>query len=130
MATSSTAMMLPTELYWMFGWLGVLFGMTMLGILYAWCWKFLLTNSAWGALPSAALFAFVVRAVNLEESHALYANAEPITLVVYVYGLHWVQRMAFPELRASQRREIKKKPLILSAGVLGSVRDHKKHAAE
>lgn len=95
-ASSATAMMLPTEMYWMYGWGGVVVGMTSLGLLYAWCWKVLITLSATSFIGLMALFAYVIRAGNLESTHSLYAIAEPITFLVYILGLNWIVQFARP----------------------------------
>ena len=92
-ATSATATMLPTEIYWMFGGWGVLVGMTLLGVLYALIWKALHGMSKRSPIAQLALFAFVVRAANLESTHSLYAIAEPVTFFVYVMLLVTVSRL-------------------------------------
>lgn len=104
-ATSATAMMLPTEMYWMYGWAGVFVGMTLLGLLYAWCWKNLIKLSASSLIGLLALFAYVIRAGNLEGTHSLYAIAEPITFLVYIFGLNWIVRFVRPRwIRFTVRR--------------------------
>jgi hypothetical protein len=97
-ATSASAMMLGTEMYWMYGLSGVLIGMTLLGVLYAWCWKWLVGMSEKGPIPSAALFVLLATAIRLEEANTLYAISGPITLLVYVYLFHQIQLLTLPRL--------------------------------
>ena len=104
-AGTSTAMMLPTEIYWMFDWAGVFIGMTLIGGLYAWCWKKLINFSSSSLIALLALFAFVMRAGTLEGTHSLYAIAEPIIYLVYVLGLRWLEwSMAWGWTHFSARR--------------------------
>ena len=106
-ATTATAMMLPTELYWMFGIAGVFLGMAAIAVLYFWTWKFLLRRSAHGLLPLVALFALLARSGGgLEEIHTIYAISSPIILVVYVVLFDYAQRILMPVLagRALRRR--------------------------
>src|SRR5262249_28754540 len=56
-ATTSTAMLLPTELYWMFGIFGVLGGMMLLSVIYFFIWRDLMRRAARGLVASGALFA-------------------------------------------------------------------------
>jgi hypothetical protein len=97
-ATSSTAMMLPTEWYWMFGWLGVIGGMTFMGWLYFACWRFLVVRASSSLFPLVALFALLVRAGGLEGIHTIYAISSPIILVVYVIVFDQLQRVFLPGL--------------------------------
>lgn len=107
-ATSATATMLPTEIFWMFGWLGVLIGMILLGGLYALIWKALNGMSMRSLIAQLALFAFVIRAANLESSHSLYAVAEPVTFFVYVMIMITVQKlMASPSKPAISRKGLR-----------------------
>jgi hypothetical protein len=106
-ATTATAMMLPTELYWMFGIGGVILGMAMIAVLYFFTWKFLLRRSARGLLPLVALFALLARSGGgLEEIHTIYAISSPIILTVYVVLFDYAQRILTPVLagRALRRR--------------------------
>jgi|GEM_PF-5183948 len=98
-ATTSTAMMLPTELYWMFGALGVPIGMACLAALYFHTWKFLLRRSARGLVPLVALFALLARSGNgLEEIHVVYAISSPVILLAYVAIFDYAQRLFVPVL--------------------------------
>ena len=97
-ATSASAMMLGTQMYWMYGILGVFIGMTLLGVLYAYCWKWLVGLSGKGPVLSAALFAFLTSAIRLEEADVLSAIAGPITLVAYFYLFHQIQLLTLPQL--------------------------------
>lgn len=104
-ATTSTAMMLPTELYWMFGWAGVIGGMALLGWLYFACWRFLLVRASRSLIPLVALFALLARSGGLEGIHTIYAVSSPIILVVYVLIYEQLQRFFFPKLSRLGRRQ-------------------------
>lgn len=97
-ATTSTAMMLPTELYWMFGVLGVVLGMSLLAVLYFKVWRFLLKGSSQNIIYMMALFAMLARAAGLEEIHTIYAVTSPIILLVYVIILSKLQQLLMPWL--------------------------------
>jgi hypothetical protein len=97
-ATTSTAMMLPTELYWMFGILGVLFGMSLLAVLYSYIWRFLIRLVDRGPVHSVALFALLMSSGVLESTHTIYAISGPIILLVYVVIFDYLQRHFFPWL--------------------------------
>lgn len=97
-ATSSTAMMLPTELYWMFGVWGVFVGMPALGILYFYIWRGLMRRAERGLIASVALFAQLISSAALESNHTIYAISSPIILFIYVLSLEQVQRHFFPGL--------------------------------
>lgn len=101
-ATTSTAMMLPTELYWMFGILGVVLGMPLLAILYFWTWRFLVRRATTGPIAAAALFALLARSAGLEGVHAIYAFSSPIMLVVAVLVVDRIQRIALPRAGISR----------------------------
>ncbi|NCC05256.1 MAG: hypothetical protein EOM37_14760 [Proteobacteria bacterium] len=110
-ATSSTAMMLPTEWYWMFGWVGVVFGMAFLGWLYFRCWRFLVVRASTGLFPLVALFALLARSGGLEEIHAIYAISSPVILVAYVMIFDRLQRLFFSrltKLKFQQRKILKR----------------------
>ena len=96
-ATTSTAMMLPTEWYWMFGWAGVICGMAFLGWLYFHCWRFLFIRTS-SLFPLVALFALLARSGGLEGVHTIYAISSPVILVVYVVIFDQLQRFFFPRL--------------------------------
>ena len=97
-ATTSTAMMLPTELYWMFGVLGVVLGMSLLAVLNYQVWQFLLKKSSQNVIPMVALFAMLGRSGGLEEIHTIYAISSPIILLVYVIILSRLQKLLMPSL--------------------------------
>lgn len=84
-ATSATAMMMPTELYWMFGVAGVVIGMGLIAVLYFSVWNFLIKKSKYNIIATLALFALLARSAGLEEIHAIYAISSPVTLIVYFY---------------------------------------------
>jgi hypothetical protein len=97
-ATTSTAMMLATELYWMFGVAGVLFGMAVLSVLYFTVWRVLLKASVKGLLPKLAMFALVARAGGMEEVHTVYAVSSPIILLIYVLVLNTLLEIVVPKV--------------------------------
>jgi len=97
-ATTSTAMMLPTELYWMFGIFGVLFGMALLAVLYFYTWRYLMRRAIRGLVPLVALFGLLATAGGLESIHTIYAISSPIILVVYVVAFNRLQRLFSPGL--------------------------------
>lgn len=84
-ATTSTAMMLPTELYWMFGELGVVLGMITICVIYFSVSRMLVSLSGSGVIPLIGLFAFLSRASGLQEIHTIYAVSSPFILVVYIF---------------------------------------------
>lgn len=98
-ATTSTAMMLPTELYWMFGLLGVICGMSLIAVLNFRVWQRLLRESSTGVIPTFALFAMIARASGLEEIHTIYAISSPIILIVYVIVLDRFMRVILSGLK-------------------------------
>jgi hypothetical protein len=108
-ATTATAMMLPTELYWMFGTLGVIGGMAVLAWLYFRVWRYLWRRSARDIIPLVALFALLARSSGLEGIHTIYAISSPIILVVYVILFDHLQRRFFPTLtRMAGRQRVAK----------------------
>lgn len=94
-ATTATAMMLPTELYWMFGLMGVVLGMAFISFLYFKVWRFLVQASTNRLIPAVALFVLIARSSGMEEVHTIYAVSSPIILVVYVLIFDWLQRTFF-----------------------------------
>jgi hypothetical protein len=92
-ARTSTATMLPTELYWMFGLPGVMIGMGVIGLLYQSVWRYLLSLSSTGIVPSVALFAILMKAGSLEGAHTIYALTTPVILVIYIRALDIFQRL-------------------------------------
>jgi hypothetical protein len=97
-ATTSTAMMLPTELYWMFGIMGVIIGMALIALLYFLTWRYILRQSATGLSPMLALFVLLGRSAELEASHTIYVVSSPPILLVYVLALDKLQKIVFPKL--------------------------------
>jgi hypothetical protein len=97
-------MLLPTELYWMFGIPGVLCGMTLLGVLYFYVWQGLMRRAARGLVASVALFAQLVDSAALESTHTIYAISVPIVLLVYVVFLDHLQHHYFPRLSSMKVR--------------------------
>lgn len=97
-ATTATAMMLPTELYWMFGIFGVLFGMALLAVLYFYTWRYLMRRAIREMVPLVALFGLLATAGGLESIHTIYAISSPIILVVYVVAFERLQRLFSPRL--------------------------------
>lgn len=86
-ATTSTAMRLPTELYWSFGPFGVLIGMVVVAVVYFYSWLHLLKGAKASTIPMVALFALLVQATMLEGLFAIYAVSGPLILLVYVKAL-------------------------------------------
>lgn len=97
-ATTSTAMMLPTELYWMFGLVGVVLGMAFLGVLYFIIWESLRKLSRTGLIPMFALFSLLARSAGMEEIHTIYAISGPVILLVYVIFFDLLQKLLMPGL--------------------------------
>ena len=97
-ATTATAMMLPTELYWMFGLLGVVLGMAFLAVLYFVVWERLRRLSRAGLLPMLALFALLARSAGMEGVHTIYAVSAPVILLAYVIIFDWLQKVLMPGL--------------------------------
>jgi hypothetical protein len=95
-ATTATAMLLPTELYWMFGAAGVVGGMAVLAVLYWACWRMLWYRAASGVIPAVALFAILARSSGLEGIHTIYALSSPVILVVYAIVFDKVQKVLWP----------------------------------
>ena len=89
-ATSSTAIMLGTELYWMYGVAGVLFGATFLGLLYAACWRALLSLGPTNALVPVGAFVLSIHAISLQEKSTIFAFSQYPTQFVYILFLCWV----------------------------------------
>lgn len=102
-ATTSTAMMLGTELYWMFGVAGVILGMSLIAVLNFKVWRFLVKGSVKGLVPMVALFAMMGRTGGLEEVHTIYAISSPVILLVYVVLFDKMQRVLVPWLTKPQR---------------------------
>jgi hypothetical protein len=100
-ATSSTAMMLPTELYWMFGVIGVIIGMGLLSILYFRVWNYLLAGSNSGIVPILAMFYMLARSSGLEEIHTIYAISSPIILLAYVFIWNFFKKTFFRNKKLS-----------------------------
>jgi len=97
-ATTATAMMLPTELYWMFGLLGVVLGMAFLAVLYFVVWERLRRLSRTGLVPMLALFALLAHSAGLEGVHTIYAVSAPVILLVNVIIFDWLQKLLMPGL--------------------------------
>jgi hypothetical protein len=103
-ATSATAMMLPTELYWMFGTAGVVIGMALLAVLNFQTWRYLIRRSATGLVPLAALSGLLALATGLEETFLIYALSAPIIFVVYVSVFDHLHRYRFFSLPTAPAR--------------------------
>ncbi|MCK6395843.1 hypothetical protein [Zoogloea sp.] len=102
-ATSATAMMLPTELYWMFGVPGVVIGMGLLGWIYFSSSRFLIKKAEFGIVPLVGYFAFLSRASGLQEIHTIYAVSSPLIFIVYVVAFDRIQRVFFRPRSAGTR---------------------------
>lgn len=97
-ATTSTAMILPTELYWMFGIAGVVIGIVFLSFLYFRVWRYLLQKSTTSLISLCALFALLSRSTYIEGIHTIYAISSPIILLVYVLIFDMLQKILLPKL--------------------------------
>jgi len=84
--------LLPTELYWMFGLIGVVCGMALLSALNFGVWVYLLKRCAHGFVPMVALAALLATALTLEETFLIYAASSPLILAVYVAAFGYIQR--------------------------------------
>lgn len=104
-ATTSTAMMLPTELYWMFGVPGVALGMAFIAAIYFYASRLLMHMAARRIVPLVGYFAFLARAGGLQEIHTIYAISSPVILFAYVYGFDWLQRRFFPQRISKQYKK-------------------------
>lgn len=103
-ASSSTAMMLPTELYWMFGVSGVVGGMSLIAVIYFLVCRYLMLKSVGGVIPLVGFFALIARAAGLQEIHTVYALSSPVILMVYVILFDRLQKTVFPGLFRSHAR--------------------------
>lgn len=90
-ATTATATMLGTEIYWMFGSVGLIL-VALLGAIYAATWRALATLSRRGLMGVAGMYALLGSAVRFEETHAVYAIASPIITLAYAYVLVSAER--------------------------------------
>ena len=97
-ATTSTAMMLPTELYWMFGEFGVIVGMVVIAFLYFYTYKYIFKISKTGVFPVLSLFYMLIQVTTFESSHTIYVLSSPAILIVYTLGLDKLQKTFFPKL--------------------------------
>lgn len=100
-ATTSTAMMLGTELFWMYGVMGVLVGMLGLGALYAATWRALAAETDTSVLSLASVLAFLVMAIRLEESAVIYAISAPVIFLGYVKAIAFGERVFFARPRSA-----------------------------
>ncbi len=106
-ATTSTAMMLPTELYWMFGIFGVLLGMPLLAMLYFYTCRFLIQGRIRGPVSLVAFFSLLALSSGLEGIHTIYAISSPIILMIYVIVFDHLQRLFFPKLsRMNEKKRV------------------------
>ena len=91
-------MMLPTELYWMFGLFGVVLGMAFLAVLNFVVWERLRRLSRTGIIPMLALFGLLAHTAGMEEVHTIHAISGPIILLGYVIVFNWLQKLLMPGL--------------------------------
>jgi hypothetical protein len=91
-ATSATAMMLGTELYWMYGVAGVVIGMLALSLLYFKVWSYMARRSAHSLVAMGGAFALLIRSWGLESLPVIGALSFPIILTVYVMALNIVEK--------------------------------------
>lgn len=103
-ASTSTQMMMPTELYWMYGVPGVVIGIPLIALLYFFVWDTWLRQAATRLVPLAALFPLIGRAGYLEGIHTLYAVTAPIIMLVYVWAMDVAQRQLLPQFNLIRNR--------------------------
>lgn len=97
-ATTSTAMMLSTELYWTFGIFGVIVGMALLAVLYFYTWRYLVQRSTRGLASLMACFYLLAGLYNFESGSVIGTISSPIILLVYVILFDYFQKIFFPNL--------------------------------
>jgi hypothetical protein len=102
-ATTATAMMLGTELFWMYGVFGVIIGMLALGAIHAITWKALIAQSDRSAISMASVLAFLTMAIRFEETAAIYAFSAPLIFLAYMKVFAFAERMFSTRPRTALR---------------------------
>ena len=90
-ASSATATMLGTEIYWMFAGFGAWL-MLFLGMLYRFVWARMQTMAGKGVVGVAAMYSLFGDAIRFEETHTIYAIGGPLVFLLYAIALLWVER--------------------------------------
>ena len=90
-AATATATMLGTEIYWMFGSLGLSL-MLAIGMLYRFVWSRMQTMAGKGVVGVAAMYSLFGDAIRFEETHTIYAIGGPLVFLLYAIALLWVER--------------------------------------
>jgi hypothetical protein len=103
LATSATATMLATELYWSFGIAAVLSGIPGICALYFFAWRGLQRRSSNRLVPMAGLFALLAGAGDLQGMHVIYAVSTPSILYAAIVLLDRLQRDFLPHLGMPRR---------------------------
>ena len=97
-ATSSTAIMLFTELYWMFGAAGMVACTILITFLLFYVYRHLFRKSGTGPAYLGGLYCMLMMTPMFEEESTIYVLSSPIILLVYVAILDRLQKVAFPSL--------------------------------
>ena len=90
-ATTATATMLGTEIYWMLGGLGLSL-MFVIGMLYRFIWARMHSMAGKGVVGVAAMYSLFGDAIRFEETHTIYAIGGPLVFLLYAVALLWVER--------------------------------------
>lgn len=102
-ASSATATMLGTEMYWMFGGPGLSL-ILLLGALYRFVWGRMQTMAGRGVVGVAAMYSLFGEAIRFEETHVIYAIGTPIVFLFYAFALLWVERAVRAMVKGVGRR--------------------------
>ncbi len=100
--TSSTAIHIGPELYWMYGWPGTALGLLLLGLLYRRVSDWLLEAGSTTPVYWAAWYSFLQFATFLEEWRFNMAVLSPFILLANAIAISWVVRVVLP-LQAGAR---------------------------
>lgn len=95
-ATTATALHIGPELYWMFGWVGLVAGLFFLGAIYCRINSYMLDQIIKSPVMIAAWYSFLVFVAFLEEVRYNSALIGPIILLVNVSILKWILRIMMP----------------------------------
>ncbi len=93
---SSTALHIAPELYWMYGWLGTLLGMLLLGLFYRKVSDWLLASGMKSPVFWAAWYAFLQFVTFLEEVRFNMAVLTPFILLANALAIAWIVRTLVP----------------------------------
>ncbi len=95
-ARTATALHIGPELYWMFGWVGVVAGMFLLGLMYRSIHKFLLARSLRSSAMLAVWYSFLVSVIFIEELRYNSALISPFIIVINGYVTTWFISRVWP----------------------------------